>query len=215
VFDRFRQGESASTRTRGGLGLGLAIVRHIVELHGGEVIAESEGPGRGATFTVLLPSSAKVQRSSDRPPTTDAPREELLRARDGASAPLEGLRVLVVDDESDARELLQWVLSARGASVEVASSAAEAFARLLGSSFDALVSDIGMPQEDGLSFVRRVRSSGGAASKIPAIAVTAYAAREDRARSLEAGFDAHVTKPAEPNAIVALVHDLALARRAG
>jgi PAS domain S-box-containing protein len=209
VFDRFRQADQKTTRKHGGLGLGLAIVRQLVELHGGSVRAESEGVGRGTTFTVSLPL-LPVRRAM----TRDEPRAHP-RAAGGAPAlacppELEGLRVLVVDDEPDTRDILSAVLTSCGAAVTTAASAAEALAHMSRGQFDVLLSDIGMPEEDGYELIRKVRrlppERGG---KIPAAALTAYAWAEDRVRALRSGFQSHVTKPVEPEELVAVVENLA------
>jgi PAS domain S-box-containing protein len=199
VFDRFRQADSATTRTHGGLGLGLAIVRHLVELHGGTVRAESDGEGRGATFTVSLPVPAVELKRRERSPrrmTTEAPS-------------LAGLRVLVVDDEADAREWLTAVLEQCGAVVTAVGSAREALGRFEDLRPDILVSDIGMPDEDGYSLIKKVRvfdaERGG---RIPALALTAYAAQDDRKRALSAGFQLHMPKPVAPEELVAAVANL-------
>jgi signal transduction histidine kinase len=208
VFDRFRQADSATTRASGGLGLGLAIVRHLVELHGGTVGAESRGEGQGATFTVELPltlrqtETGKAQRSPHR--------SEALTGAFECSQALEGLRVLVVDDELDTRELLAFVLEQCGAAVTTAASTREALAALAESKPDILLSDIGMPDEDGYELIRQVRASkrkfGG---KIPAAALTAYTTEGDRERVLSAGFQVHIAKPVEPSNLVAIVAHLA------
>jgi CheY-like chemotaxis protein len=199
VFERFRQADNTKTRVHGGLGLGLAIVRHIVELHGGSVRVASEGEGRGATFTVSLPVSAVQPAAGERPsvlPVTRVPY--------APSGELAGVRVLVVDDDHDTLDMLEHVLRQAGAEVQMADSA--------GSGLDALrewhphvvVSDLGMPGEDGYAFndkVRRLpREDGGLT---PAIALTAYARSEDRVRALSAGFQMHVAKPIEPAELVA------------
>jgi PAS domain S-box-containing protein len=185
VFDRFRQGDGSSTRTHGGLGLGLAIVRHIVELHQGTVRAESGGPGKGASLTLTLPAA---------PPESDASLHEAAPLH--AAPDLVGLHVLFVDDEPDARELVEEFLSSRGAKVSTAASAPEALARLREVRPDILVSDIGMPQESGLTLIQRIRlldsDEGGG---IPAIAVTGLASRDDARRALAAGFQEHLPKP--------------------
>jgi PAS domain S-box-containing protein len=211
VFDRFRQADMGTTRQHGGLGLGLAIVRHLVELHGGEVTAESPGPNHGSTFTLRLPlKPAPPVEARTRAEATPAP------ARDGAgaAASLSGTRVLLVEDEEDARAMLKTLLEVSGASVRAVGSAAEAWESLEDGGCDVLVSDIGMPDEDGYSLIGRVRErdarNGG---RTPAVALTAYARDEDRARSLSAGFDAHVAKPVEPSELLAVV--AGLTKRAG
>jgi PAS domain S-box-containing protein len=185
VFERFRQADGSSTRAHGGLGLGLAIVRHIVEQHGGTVRAESNGPGTGTSLTLTLPAEPRLS-------------ERLLRAAtplsDGPT--LLGLHVLLVDDEADARELVEEFLRGQGADVSTATSAEEALARLQEVRPHVLVSDIGMPKEDGFTLMRRIRqlspNDGGA---VPAIAVTGLASREDARRALTAGFQEHLPKP--------------------
>jgi CheY-like chemotaxis protein/two-component sensor histidine kinase len=188
VFERFRQEEGSTTRTHGGLGLGLAIVKHLVEAHGGTVTVESSGPKLGATFTVTLPAQLDAL-------TQDA----LLRTTPAAlsATALSGVRVLLVDDDDDTREYVADALGAVGARVEQASSAAQALRRLQESHPDVLISDIGMPYEDGYSLVRQVRAlppeQGG---NIPAVALTAYARREDAAKTHASGFQLHLAKPA-------------------
>ncbi|HET9531462.1 MAG TPA: ATP-binding protein, partial [Blastocatellia bacterium] len=211
VFDRFSQADGSMTRLQGGLGLGLAIVRHLVELHGGSVHAYSPGEGLGATFTVRLP--LMIVQDSERFPREAAQRRHPTAGHDVSfecSAMLDGLKVLVVEDEPDARELLVAVLGQCGAVVTAVASAAEGLAYIEESKPDVIVSDIEMPGEDGYSFIRKVRSlesrSGG---RTLAAALTAYARVEDRLRALSAGFDTHVAKPVEPAEIVAVVASLA------
>jgi signal transduction histidine kinase/ActR/RegA family two-component response regulator len=203
VFEPFRQADSSMTRAHGGLGLGLAIVRHLVELHGGTISAASPGAGQGATFTVRLP----IAPARFGPPRHESPS----RAADGsAEVPLAGLRVLAVDDEPDARDLLSLVLAQGGAEVRAAGSAEEALATLEGWRPDVVVSDIAMPGEDGYGLIRRLRArapeEGG---RIPAVALTAYARAEDRARALAAGFQVHAPKPIDPEELVTVVRALA------
>ncbi len=204
VFDRFAQQETSAARRQGGLGLGLAIARHLVELHGGTVRAESDGEGHGATFVVRLPMAPPAPVPT--PPTALPAARPSLPGAPG----LRARRVLVVDDEPDARELIRAILESGGASVDTAASAEEAFAALRASPPDVLVSDVGMPREDGYSLIKRVRAlsieQGG---RTPAVALTAYARAEDRARALAAGFDHHVTKPVEPQELLLVVADLA------
>lgn len=205
VFDRFRQSDSSSTRKQGGLGLGLAIVRQLVELHGGTVTAESPGEGSGTTFKVILPLQS-VQHASS------AVRQTHPRAGKSPDpqTSLENLRVLVVDDELDARALVAAVLTARGARVLSVGSAAEALAQMEQESFDVLVSDIGMPFMDGYALISKIRQlpaeQGG---RIPAAALTAYASVEDRMRILSAGYQIHVPKPVEPAELATIVANLA------
>ncbi len=203
VFDPFRQADGSSTRSHGGLGLGLAIVKHLVELHGGSIEAHSEGVGTGATFTVRIPVSP-LQRTSVTPAPASAP----FRSSGRVSCPPEisGLRILVVDDQADARELLASVLGSCHAIVTTAESAAEAFAQLEVVRPDAVVTDIGMPDEDGYSLIRRIRSlPDGAGGRTPVIALTAYARIEDRTRALMEGFTNHVSKPVEPQELLAVI----------
>ena len=200
IFDRFRQAEPATTRVYGGLGLGLAIVRYLVEMHGGTVYAASEGEGMGATFTVQLPliESQKVLPLDERPLVVD-------------NLPsLDGLRLLVVDDQTDTLELIAFILSEYGADVRTAPSASEAFDAIAQSVPDILISDIGMPEEDGYSLLARVRTlpaeQGGL---LPAIALTAFAREEERTCALKAGFSRYVPKPVEPAELVIVVANLA------
>jgi signal transduction histidine kinase/ActR/RegA family two-component response regulator len=203
VFEPFRQADGTASREHGGLGLGLAIAKQLVELHGGTIAAQSLGRGTGATFHVHLPSV--ITRRQEPMPRMTAPAPSL-----DASATTPGLlrdiRVLVVDDEEDARVLLQTALSTYGADVAVAANAADAIAELDRQLPDVLLSDIGMPREDGYALIRRIRaraaSQGGS---VPAIAVTAYASENDRVASEAAGYQAHVAKPFEPAEVAALV----------
>ncbi len=208
VFDRFRQADGSTTRVHGGLGLGLAIVRHLVELHGGTVKAESAGENQGATFTIALPLSAqKPESEPESEPELHLPAVEAELAR---LADLSGLRVLVVDDEADSLEFLDVSLSRCGAEVRAVTSAAEALGLLEVFRPDVLVSDIGMPHEDGYTLMRKVRALGPEhGGAIPAAAVTAYARTEDRMRALLAGFQTHIAKPVEPAELAAVVASLA------
>ncbi|MEP0790220.1 MULTISPECIES: hybrid sensor histidine kinase/response regulator [Cyanophyceae] len=201
VFDYFRQADSKITRSFGGLGLGLAIVRNLVELHGGTVSAESLGVGLGATFIVQLPLIKDESISKDEFNSSLIP--------DFSSLPLEGVRILVVDDEADTREFLTFALEEYGAETIVAASAAEALKALELYNPDVLLSDIGMPEEDGYSLIRKVRSlSLERGGSIKAVALTAYAREEDQERAISAGFQMHVAKPVEPAELVAAVSSL-------
>jgi PAS domain S-box-containing protein len=209
VFDRFRQADAGSTRAHGGLGLGLSIVRHLVELHGGTVRADSDGEGTGATFVVRLPV-APVRREAVKAP--DPPRTAAAVGAFACPPELAGVCVLVVDDEADTREMLAVVLGQCEADVHTAASADEALAVLDGRDGwrpDLLVSDIGMPEEDGYSLIKKVRQRpterGGG---IPAVALTAYARLEDRMQALAAGFQMHVAKPVEPAELILVIHSL-------
>jgi len=205
LFERFRQADSSTTRRHGGLGLGLAIVRHLVELHGGMVQGDSEGENKGATFTVTLPMRQEVTAE-------DEPRHRPAAvSRPSAPPPgLEGLRVLVVDDDADSRELLRAVLGGLGALVIEASSAETALEALRGDWPDVMLTDIGMPGHDGYELIERVRQLEHEEDRrLPVVAVTAYAREHDRVRVLEAGFDSYLPKPVEPPAVARLVGELA------
>jgi signal transduction histidine kinase/ActR/RegA family two-component response regulator len=202
VFDRFRQGDVSSSRREGGLGLGLALVRELVELHGGIVRAASEGPSRGAEFVVELPTMAPADTHATQPRT-------LARQRSG---PLNGVHVLLVEDERDSRELFSTVLEGAGATVIAVGSCDEALAYFESDQPvrpSVIVSDIGMPERDGYELIRSVRrlpaSRGG---NLPAIAVTAYGSADDRSRALAAGYQVHMPKPVDPASLIAAVTSL-------
>jgi signal transduction histidine kinase len=199
VFDRFRQADSSMSRRHSGLGLGMAIVRHLVELHGGTVSAESEGEGKGATFRLRLPKRA------DMPPMTEVVSNRVDRGVDADDEleHLNGVHILVVEDDTDSRNVLTLLLQKLGALVEGVASAREAVDRVTMRRPDVLVSDIGMPDEDGYSLIRRVRQMpADAAKKLPAIALTAYARRQDAEAALGAGFDCHLPKPVAPAELI-------------
>jgi len=193
IFERFRQVDSSTTRKYGGLGLGLAIVRHLVELHGGSVSAQSAGVGHGATFTVEVPVRAL---HSAPPVTTSSSGEERLSEPSDAPTLLVGVKILVIDDDEDSRLLLQTALERLGAWVGVADSAANAFSFLQQQPVNVVISDIGMPEEDGVSLIRRLRELPSH-RRLQAVALTAYARTEDVTRALEAGFQRHIAKPAD------------------
>ncbi|GAP94137.1 two-component hybrid sensor and regulator [Leptolyngbya sp. NIES-2104] len=205
IFDRFRQGDSSSTKTSQGLGLGLSIVRYLIELHGGTVEAASPGENQGAALTVKLPmhfteNATQTEPSSqEERPSTDLEPIDTAEPLDLpiAEVPsLAGLCILAVDDDAGSRDLIKWLLEDFGAEVEMAASAKDAIAVLTENPdrYDLLLADIGMPKEDGYSLIRRIRllEVGG---QIPAIALTAYASDRERTLSIESGFQIHLTKP--------------------
>ncbi|MBW3637323.1 MAG: response regulator [Armatimonadetes bacterium] len=204
LFDRFRQADSTSTRRHGGLGLGLAIVRHLAEMHGGTVQACSDGIGHGATFSVRLPQlpPSKAPDAAESPPAA--------RSNGGAEAvSLDGLKVLLVEDGDDARELLATALRMFGAQVATAASAQEAMDALGQNAPDVLVSDIAMPGEDGYALMRRVKAWASEHNRhLPALALTAYAGEQDRLQALSVGFAAHLAKPVEPGKLAGAVASL-------
>jgi CheY-like chemotaxis protein len=207
VFNRFRQADSSSTRRFGGLGLGLAIVKQLVDLHGGTIRADSEGAGRGASFRLELPVHA---RSMDMDVDSSGTWRRLDPEVD-LNARLEGLRVLAVEDQPDMLESLRRMLEDQGAVVMPVTSGRMALDLLRDRphDFDVLVSDIGMPQMDGYELIRKVRGELGlAATQVPAVAITAYARDEDRARALRAGFQAHLIKPYQVAQLIKILHGL-------
>jgi signal transduction histidine kinase/ActR/RegA family two-component response regulator len=209
VFERFRQADASSSRRHGGLGVGLALVHDLVVLHGGSVLAQSEGEGKGATFTIDLPTVAAQE--------IDANIEgEGLQSH--AMTSLDRVRVLLIDDDKDARELSLAVLEQCGARVKAVSSSAEAIASLLDTPRalmpHVIVSDLGMPAADGYQLIRQIRSIDNELGRIPAVAVTGYATADDVQRALTAGFQLHISKPMDPAAFVAAVADLARVDRA-
>jgi CheY-like chemotaxis protein len=214
VFDRFRQADATSTRRHGGLGLGLAIVRHLMEMHGGTVAANSPGEGMGATFIVKLPLIvARIDRADG---------DRVHPASGGSislepSSRLDGVSVMVVDDEPDTRDMLRIMIAQLGAEVRACASSDEAMRLLSEWKPDVIVSDIEMPDEDGYELMRKVRRSeakrGG--RKVPAIALTAYGRVEDRLRALSVGYQMHIAKPAEPAELAAMIASLAARSASG
>lgn len=208
VFDRFRQADASITRTQGGLGLGLSIVHQLVDLHGGSVSVHSDGEGKGATFTISLPFVGVVSSQKDTEAATVVHSDEIV-SLDGLPS-LQGLKVLAVDDEADTRELIREVLKECGAEVILSRSAAEALEALEQHKPDILISDLGMPDEDGYSLITKIRAlpseRGG---HIPAAALTAYARAEDRMRVLRSGFQFHLPKPVDSAELVTVVASLA------
>jgi PAS domain S-box-containing protein len=211
MFDRFRQADASTRRNQGGLGLGLAIVKNLVEMHGGTVRAESQGEGKGSTFFVTLPVTAKQEPES---PLEDAP-TAAVKERESWQLPakgLSGMRILVVDDERDARQLLGRVIADAGAEVMEAASVREALLALDAFRPDVLVSDIGMPVEDGYDLVRKLRLRGHTKDDLPAIALTAFARVEDREKALSSGFSMHLAKPLNVTELLSSIAALAGAK---
>jgi len=206
VFDRFRQADSSTTRRHGGLGLGLSIVKHLVELHGGSVRVKSAGEGQGATFIVALPISAVLSEE------TQARENRSFSDVDVSSIELPslaGVRALVVDDQPDARILICRLIEEHGGRCFLAESGAEALRMLGEEDVNILISDIGMPDFDGYELIRRIRTlHSSTVRNLPAIALTAYARADDRQRALLAGFQMHVSKPVEPRELIAGIASL-------
>ena len=204
VFDRFRQADASMSRRHNGLGLGMAIVRHLVELHGGTVGVASPGEGQGTTFTLRLPRLV-----GELPAELLSPAQRAIP--EAAAHDLEhlhGIHVLIVEDDADSRSVLAVLLQRLGALVEAVGSAAEAYDRISRRRPDVLVSDIGMPDEDGYTFIRHVRQVNGEASRLPAIALTAYARKQDADAALTAGYDHHLAKPVTPADLVKAIKDV-------
>jgi CheY-like chemotaxis protein len=202
VFERFRQEDASVVRAFGGLGLGLSIARHLVELHGGTITASSPGKGKGSTFTVRIPLSPVATTAITRPAMN--PQEHA--SRDIDAAKVAGMRVLVVEDEPDARELLAELLGSCGVKVSMASSVAEALAAFQRDRPEVILSDIGMPDEDGYALATKIRAlPDDAGGNTPMIALTAFAGQQDRTRAIVGGFNAHVAKPVEPSELLDLL----------
>jgi PAS domain S-box-containing protein len=201
VFSRFSQADSSFSRSSGGLGLGLSIVKHLTEMHGGTVSAHSEGLKQGSRFTVSLPLAAAPKRGQD-------PKAQATKRTDEELATLRDLKVLLVEDEADGRELLSLLLERRGAVVSAAENAAEALQFLTEGSFDVMISDIGLPGTDGYALIRQVRSSGLSPRDLPAVALTAFARAEDRRLALSAGFQSHVSKPVDASELGTVIASL-------
>jgi len=206
VFERFRQADGSSTRAHGGLGLGLAIVRHLVELHGGRLTADSDGEGQGATFTVFLPRREAELRPTR--PSADQPAESI-------QINLEGRHVLIIDDDADARELLRAMLAGTGASLSEAETAPQALRLFTEHHPDIVLADIAMPGQDGYSLIQVIRSlPDHDEHPVAAVAVSAYARREDRQRAIRAGFDDHIGKPVQMEALLSVLERLTTSKSA-
>ncbi len=205
VFERFRQGDGSTTRTHGGLGLGLAIVRHLVELHGGTIAVDNREPGCGAIFTIRLPLPSGELR-----PEALVGADSAAKDNQSETASLEGLEILLVDDETDALDLITAELAQHGARVTSVTNATDALNALEKRGFDLLVSDIGMPEIDGYELIRRIRKQElGKDKRIPAVALTAYARVQDRMQAIVAGYSTHIAKPVEANELLTIVASLA------
>ncbi|MGB3655875.1 MAG: response regulator, partial [Rivularia sp. (in: cyanobacteria)] len=197
VFEYFRQEDGSKSRCKGGLGLGLAITRHLVEAHGGTIVAESPGEQQGATFTVKFPIKSSNIKPQPLPRSEDSDKQ------------LCGIKILIVDDEPDARELLAFILKEQSAEIELAVSAAEALDKFGSFQPDIIVSDIGMPGENGYSMLNKIRQlASNQGGSVPAIALTAFATQEDTQKAKEAGFQMHLTKPFDADELINAVYDL-------
>ena len=204
LFERFRQADSRFTREHGGLGLGLAIAREIVEFHGGTIQASSPGEGKGSTFIVRLPIAAGASTAALFPHDPAAAGATL----QAIQSALDGVSVLVVDDDEDARGLVQAIVEAAGGRVVTAESAASALRRLDAAAYDVMIADLGMPEMDGLALIEAIRRRADHARTMPAIALTAYARSEDRAAALSSGFQRHLAKPIDHTPLVAAIVSL-------
>lgn len=202
IFDRFWQEDTGSRRSHGGLGLGLSIVKHLVEMHGGTVVAESEGEGKGARFTVRLPIT-----SDDAPPSSPAATSGEFEEQDAAIS-LAGLRVLLLDDETDGREWVRHIVTLAGAAAMDVSDVTQALAAVDAFKPDVIVSDLAMPQRNGFDFIRELRAQGHSAAELPVIALSAFASAEDKARALDAGFQHFLSKPPDARELLRVVRRL-------
>jgi CheY-like chemotaxis protein len=209
VFDRFRQADSSTRRKFGGLGLGLSIVKQLVEMHGGTVRAESAGEGHGAKFTVELPIVAVSATQAEESAVVDESVSTSAATGMAQSIRLDGLRIVAVDDEADARRVLTKVLGDAGAIVTAAANVPDALQAVERVQPHVLVSDIAMPDEDGYDLIRKIRASGNDAKSLPAIALTAFAHKDHARRALMAGFQVHVAKPVDPRDLLVVVASLA------
>jgi CheY-like chemotaxis protein len=205
AFERFRQSPAAGARQTGGLGLGLSIVKYLVEMHGGSIHAHSEGEGRGSTFIVKLPLLvAEAGKDAHR-----HPQAAIGDTTSHTRITLRGIKVLVVDDEHDAREVLWRILSERGAEVTACASAAEALSAIERIAPDVLVSDIGMPGKDGYELIRKVRMLGEPIGRVAAVALTAFSRLDDRTQALLAGFQTHLSKPVDAHELILTIAAIA------